>query len=388
MPPILWLFCLCNLVIGSAAFLVTGTLTPLSQGLGVSVQAAGQAMSAYALATAVLAPLALLATGKMNRRSALLLAMGVFAAGNTVCALAPSLPVLLAGRALMGLGAFFMPVAAGIAITLVPAAQRGKALAMVFLGMSLSYVIGVPLGAYTAAQFGWQAPFWGATAALLLMMAAVAWSVPRDIEAPSATFEGLGTLLIRPTVVQALGTTALYFTAIFIVFSYIGPVLKALAGPEGMDAKQLAVTLALFGCSGVLGTLVGGAANDRFGALPTLRVQLSVLGTTMLLLPLTAGQPLATLAVMLAWGTAGFGMMAPQQSRLAALSPAQTPILLSLNASMVYIGTALGAVLGGLASVHLGFAQLGWAGLPFVACALALLWFAQNSRPAGALPAR
>jgi MFS transporter, DHA1 family, inner membrane transport protein len=189
-------------------------------------------------------------------------------------------------------------------------------------------------------------------------------------------------------VVQALGTTALYFTAIFIVFSYIGPVLKALAGPEGMDAKQLAVTLALFGCSGVLGTLVGGAANDRFGALPTLRVQLSVLGTTMLLLPLTAGQPLATLAVMLAWGTAGFGMMAPQQSRLAALSPAQTPILLSLNASMVYIGTALGAVLGGLASVHLGFAQLGWAGLPFVACALALLWFAQNSRPAGALPAR
>jgi MFS transporter, DHA1 family, inner membrane transport protein len=380
MPPLIWLFSLCNLVIGTAAFIVTGILMPLSQGLGVSPQAAGQAMTTYALATALVAPLALLATGRWKRRNALLFSMGSYALGNALCAIASSLPWLLAGRALMGVGAFFTPVAAGIAVSLVPPQQRGKALAFVFLGISLSYVIGVPLGVWVAAQWGWRSAFGLAAAAALLAFALLAWKVPREVQAPGASFQGIGAVLAQSAVQRTLLLTLLYFTAIFLVFSYVGPVMKALVQ---LEPAGLAKTLALFGCSGVLGTLVGGWANDRFGALRTLRVQLAVLGASMALLPLTQGSYLAMVTVMLVWGTAGFGMMAPQQSRLAALSPEQTPLLLALNTSMLYIGTAAGAVLGAIASVHLGFAQLGWAGLPFVAAGLALLWFAQNSGPAG-----
>jgi DHA1 family inner membrane transport protein len=100
---------------------------------------------------------------------------------------------------------------------------------------------------------------------------------------------------------------------------------------------------------------------------------LTLLGATMLVLPATQGSWMALMATLLAWGVAGFGMMAPQQSRLAALSPAQAPMLLSLNTSMLYLGTASGAIVGGAFADRLGFAQLAWAGMPFVAFGLAIL---------------
>ncbi|MEO5770860.1 MAG: MFS transporter [Burkholderiaceae bacterium] len=371
MPRLLWLFSAVNLVIGSGAFVLGGILGPLARELGVSVASAGQAMTAYALSTALLAPLVLMGTGRWPRKRALLLALLLFAAGNVLCALADSLTALLIGRVLMGLGAVFTPIAAGIAVALVAPAQRGKALALVFLGISLSYVVGVPLGAWLGLQYGWHTPVWIAAATSTAALIAVALWVPARIDAPGAGFAGLGSLLARRDVLSVLLTTLLYFSAIFAVFSYIGPVLQALSP---MSGSRLSLTLALFGLSGVAGTLIGGVANDRFGSRHTLTVQLAVLGSTMALLPLTAGSWPALVLVLLAWGTAGFGMMAPQQSRLTALAPAQAPVLLSLNTSMLYLGTAGGAVVGGALASGLGFVRLGWAGVPFVALALVVLW--------------
>jgi DHA1 family inner membrane transport protein len=116
MPSKLWLFAVVNLIIGSGAFVLGGILVPLAQAMGVSIASAGQAMTAYALSTALLAPLALLVTGRWSRRHAMVAALLVFAAGNALCAWANALPLLLAGRVLMGVGAVFTPLAAGMAI--------------------------------------------------------------------------------------------------------------------------------------------------------------------------------------------------------------------------------------------------------------------------------
>jgi len=132
----------------------------------------------------------------------------------------------------------------------------------------------------------------------------------------------------------------------------------------------------------VAGTLIGGAANDRFGARRTLFVQLTLLGAMMALLPLTKGSWPLLMITLLVWGTAGFGMMVPQQSRIAGMAPKQAPMLLSLNTSMLYLGTAAGAIVGGAFATRLGFAQLGWAGLPFVAFGIAILWAVHTSGPA------
>jgi DHA1 family inner membrane transport protein len=208
MPRLLWLFCLVNLIIGSGAFVIGGILAPIAQDLQVSIPAAGQAMTAYALSTALLAPLALVATGGWSRKRALVAALVAFTLGNLVCALATSLPALLFGRVLMGLGAGFTPVAAGIAVAIVEPARRGKALALVFLGISLSYVIGVPIGAWLGLAYGWHVPIWAAVAAGVAALAVVAWWVPADIRAPGASFDGLGALLASSPSSSSSATSA------------------------------------------------------------------------------------------------------------------------------------------------------------------------------------
>jgi MFS transporter, DHA1 family, inner membrane transport protein len=371
MPRLLYLLALCNLVIGTGAFVLSGILQPLSTALGVSVGVAGQAMTVYALATALLAPVALVFTGHWPRRRALCFGLILFALGNLVCALSTHLGWLFAGRVLRGMGAVFTPLAAGITVALVHPDKRGRALSLVFLGMSLSYVIGVPLGAWLAFTLSWRWPFALVAAASLVGAAALIVVLPEDLKAPGASFAGLPALLRRSAVWWTLSFTLLYFMAIFVVFSYIGPVLQAL---YPMSHERLSITLVMFGLSGVAGTLFGGWANDRFGAQGTLALQMLVFGSMMLLVPFTQGQYAPMVAVFMVWGLTGFGMMAPQQSRLAALEPTQAPLLFSLNASMVYIGTALGAAVGGAFSGTVGMTHLAWVGAPLTLLCLFSLW--------------
>ena len=370
MPRPLYVLMLCNLVLGTGVFVLSGILSSVAESLQVSVAAAGQAMTAYAVSTALLAPLALVFTGRWSRRNVLVTGLVLFALGNFVCAAAQSLPVLLAGRVLMGIGAVFTPVSGSIAVALAAPQQRGRALSLVFLGISLSYVVGTPLGAWLGLRYGWRWPVGIVGVCTLAAVVALVALLPRGLSAPGASLDGLPRLLVRPPVAAALALTLLYFTAIFSVFAYIGPVLQALAP---MSAEALSLTLMFFGVSGVTGTLLGGWANDRFGSQRTLPVQLATLAAMMALVPLTKGDPLAVNAAFFAWGVAGFGMMAPQQSRLAELAPAQTPILLSLNSSMLYFGTAAGAVLGGAAAGSVGFHRLAWLGEPFALAGLTLL---------------
>ena len=138
MPAILYFFSLCNLVIGSGAFVLGGILEPMSQSLGVSVGAAGQTMTAYAASTALIAPLLVVVTAGWPRKRAVQLALSLFMLGCALCALAPTLGVLMVGRVLMGAGAMFTATVSALALSMVPAAQRGRALSTTFLGISLS----------------------------------------------------------------------------------------------------------------------------------------------------------------------------------------------------------------------------------------------------------
>ena len=381
MPPILYLFALTNLVIGTGVFVLSGILQPLAASLDVSVAVAGQVMTAYALTSACVAPLFLLATGRWPRKRAMLLALGLFAAGSVLSASAGSFAVLLMGRVLMGVGSVFSALAAGVAVALAPPERRGHALSLSFLGISLSYALGIPLGTWLGLTYGWQVPVWlvaGASAAVWIVL----WArLPRHIDAPGASFAGMASAARQWAVVRVWIRTLLYFVAIFSVFSYVGPVLLAL---NPMTPAQLSFTLVIFGLSGVAGTIIGGRAVDRFGALRTLRVQLAVLAAMMLLVPLTRGNYPLTMLVFVVWGVAGFGMMSPQQFLLVTLAPAQAPLLMSLNGSMLYVGTALGAVISGAFINRLGFDKLSWVGLPFALVALTTLWFDRRARLAPA----
>lgn len=377
MPRILYFFALCNLVIGSGAFVLGGILQPVSVALDISVAAAGQVMTAYALATALLAPVLIVLTAKWPRKHAIQLALSLFAAGNLVSALAPSLTVLLLGRVLMGAGAMFTAAVSALAVTLVAPALRGRALSTTFLGMGISYAVALPIGAWLGFEYGWRVPVWLCVAASLAALLAASVLLPTGAVTGGSSFSGFKTAVKQSAVWRVWLRTLLFFIAIFSVFTYVGPVLLAL---NAMGTTQLAVVLAIFGLAGVVGTLVGGWANDRFGSLQTTRVQLSVLVSMMCLLPFTQGHVLATVAILVAWGIAGFGLTAPQQSRLVSLSPAQAPLLLSLNSSMLYLGTALGAVVSGALINTVGFVHLAWVGAPFGLAALLTLVFDRAPR--------
>lgn len=383
MPRILYFFALCNLVIGSSAFVLGGILQPVGAALGISVAAAGQVMTAYAVATAVLAPVLIILTAKWSRKRAIQLALGLFTLGGLVSALAPDLTTLLLGRVLMGAGAMFSAAASALAVSMVPPALRGRALSITFLGMSISYAVGLPMGAWLGLEYGWRVPVWLSAGASLAVLLAASWLIPASMASAGSSFAGFRAAARQGAVLRVWLRTLLFFIAIFSVFAYVGPVLLTL---NPMSSTQLSVTLAVFGLAGVAGTLVGGWANDRFGALKTILVQLAVLTSTMCLLPLTAGNVPATLATLVAWGIAGFGLMAPQQSRLASLSPAQAPLLLSLNGSMLYIGTALGAVISGALIDSVGFAHLGWVGAPFGLLAILTLVFDRAPAACPAVP--
>jgi DHA1 family inner membrane transport protein len=368
--PTLALFSAGNLIIGTGAFILAGILTSVSADLGVGVGAAGQAMTAYALSTALLAPLILVLTGKMPRKQALALALGLFALGNLMCSLATGLPMLLGGRVLMGAGAMFTPIVAGLAVAMSPPAGRGRALSLVFLGISMSYVVGLPMGTWLTSLQNWRLPVQLVAAASVLMLGLLMWRLPAVTQSPGATFKGAGALIRQAEVARPLVLTLLYFTATFTLFGYIGPVLHAL-GP--LSVAQVSFTLLAVGLAGIAGTLIAGWATDRLGPVVTLRCQMATFLVAQSALPLAAGNYMAIVAVLLVWGTAGFGMMPPQQARLAAASPANAPLLLSLNTSMLYLGTALGSIVGGAFSASLGFDHIAWAGVPFLALGLLTL---------------
>ncbi|HSI53402.1 MAG: MFS transporter [Ramlibacter sp.] len=379
MPGILYLFALTNLVIGTGAFVLTGIVQPVADSLGVSVAAAGQAMTAHALASALFAPLLLLATGRWPRKRALMTALGLIAVGGAMCASAQSLAMLLAGRTLMGVGSVFSALVAGVVVAVTEPARRGRALSVAFLGVSLSYAFGLPLGTWLGFTYGWQVPVWLTSGACVVMMGLLYVLLPGDIKAPGASFAGLGAAARQWPILRVWLRTMLYFIAIFSVFSYVGPVMLAL---NPLTPGQLSFTLAMFGLSGVAGTLIAGRAVDRIGPVRTSIAQLTVLSMMMVLVPLTAGHHALTVVVFVAWGISGFGLMVPQQLLLAAYAPQQAPLLMSLTGSMLYIGTALGAAISGAFIGTIGFARLSWVGLPFALLALSTLWFDTRRRAA------
>lgn len=370
MPALLYFFALCNLIIASSAFVLGGILEPVSQALNVSLAATGQAMTAYALGAAVLAPMLILATGRWSRRATILLALGLFSLGSLASALAPSLGWLMVGRVIMGAGVMFTAAASATAVSLVAPTQRGQALAIANLGQSVSYAVGVPIGTWIGLQLGWRWPLWLAAGASALVLLLAMRLLPNTIKVTVAS-GSLRSAAAQGGVWRVWLRTLLMFTAIFFVFTYIGPVLQELGG---LNANELSIVLALFGCGGVVGTLMGGWAADRLGVLQTLALQLSIVALMMVLLPLTRGHPVLLTLAMVIWSINSFGSMTPQQSRLISLAPAQAPMLMSLNSSMLYVGAALGAATGGSLIGVVGMTRLPWVAVPFLALALLSLW--------------
>jgi MFS transporter, DHA1 family, inner membrane transport protein len=354
---ILLLLAFANFVIGIGAFVVIGVLTPIAGAFDVSHAEAGWVMTAYGLIYAASSPPLVALTGAVDRGFLIVGGLMTLLCGSLLAALAPSFATLLVARALMAVGAGLVtPVAASIAATLVEPERRGRALATVFGGFTLAQVFGVPAGAWLGYSFGWRTAFW-AVALLSAIAAAILFKlIPRKLKVPATSLKSLGKVLATPRLDLAISLTALFFGALYALYTYLAAFLEARHG-LGRDGVTMALTI--FGVAAVIGNGLGGLLTDRIGPALTLVILCVAECVIMPFLTLVAMPLWATLATLAVWSVFSFAFMAAQQARLVALDPLRTSTLFSLNASALYLGGSIGALLGGEALKLAGVDALG-----------------------------
>jgi predicted MFS family arabinose efflux permease len=286
--------------------------------------------------------------------------------------------LLLASRVLMAMGAALCtPTAIGVAVALASPERRGRAVALVTSGLTVATVIGVPLGTMVGNQFGWRATFVMVAALGAVALAGVLYGVPRGLPNSPATLGARLAVARHPGVLYALATTVLWAIGGFTVFTYLTIPLQGL----GFNAADISLALLIFGSAAAIGNLLGGMLADRFGPLPMAAVSLAGMATALVLLSLVLKSATpdharyVVLLLVFGWAIAGWAFYPAQIASIIRIDPRSSVIALSLNASALYLGFALGAAAGGVVLSTLGPTDLGWVGGSSVAASLAVLLF-------------
>jgi MFS transporter, DHA1 family, inner membrane transport protein len=365
--------------IGTEAFVIAGVLPGIAADLRVSVPAAGQLVTLFAVAYAIAAPVMATLTAAVPRRPLLVTAMAAFTAANVFAALAPGYLWLALARVLAAVSAAaYTPTAGAVAAMTAAPAQRGRALAIVTGGLSVAAVIGVPIGTWIGSLFGWRMTFVFVAVLAAAAMTGIAAILPATPTPVFVPFRERVSLLGRRRVLAALAITTSWMTGIYVLYTYIAPVLRITAG---VTERELSVLLLVFGVFGVAGTWLGGLGADRLGVTRTSVPALIVIGSVLLMLPVLATTPLRATLLMGAWGL-GWAFVTAHQHRLVSLAPSTPAVILSFNSSALYVGIALGAGIGGLLFEHAPVSALGIVGCVFELAALTMV-VALGRRAAG-----
>ncbi len=365
--------------IGTTEFVIVGLLPSVAADTGTSLSQAGLLVTGYALGVALGAPPLAALTARASPYKALLGLMLLFIIGNALCAMAPGYGWLMAGRVVASLthGAFF-GLGATVAALLVPVQRRSSAIALMFSGLTLANVLGVPAGALIGQHAGWRATFWAVTGLGMLALIALSMLMPRSLRLQTTSNGGPGwALLRRPRLVGALALTALGFGGIFATLTFLSPLLQT---ASGFSASQVNGLLLLFGLGLTLGNLLGGWAADRWSG-RSMFVILAALATVEELLHLALRSQPLVVACLLLWGMAAFATAPGLQSRVLGEASDAPALASTLNIAAFNLGNAGAAWLGGEALRHgIAIAWLPTLSAGLTLTALALLTWMQRTR--------
>ena len=377
-----------NFVIGTGTLIVLGMLPQLADGLGVSLPMAGQLITAFAVTVCLAAPLLASATSRFDRRALLASMQLLFLVGHLAAALVSSYGPMLAVRVVTSIGAaLFTAQAASTAALLVPPGERGRALAFVFLGWSVASVVGLPLGAYVSASFGWRAGF-GLVAALAALGTAVVWAaLPHGLKVRPVDGAMWRAILTNSSLLSVIAATALMTAGSFALFGYFVPAAHAFIDAS---ASQVSILFATLGLMSIMGNALAARFMDRAGAGSVVVWCLAIVAAGHLLWPWSVGHPAVLAAAIAIWGLGFAAGLSAQQARLAAIAPAHASVSIALNSSAVYLGQAIGAAGAGLIIAHVsgatGYASLAALSVPLLIGAIGLSLFASVRGARAAAP--
>ncbi len=358
--------------IGTSEFIIMGLLPDLAHSFQVSIPKTGILVSGYALSVTLGSPLVALALSRMDRKRALLILMGMFTAGNALCALAPTFALLLGARVLTALshGAFF-GIGSIVASHMVPRSERAQAIALMFTGLTLANVLGVPAGTALGQAFGWRFAFWALVPIGLVAGLGLFRLVPHQ-PADKMHLKHELRAALRPQVQLVLAISTLSSVAMFCVFTYIAPILEQVTH---LSPTAVTRVLVIFGVGITLGNLLGGRLAD-WKQLPV------VLGGFLLLIVIFLAMPFLELKVIPAvvmvfvWGCVHFAAGSPLQARIVDQAKGAPNLASTLNQGAFNLGNAIGASLGGImltSGISYRYLSLGSAAVISVALLVALV---------------
>ncbi|WP_439884700.1 MFS transporter [Pseudomonas syringae] len=366
MPLSLFILALSAFAIGTTEFVIMGLLPDVAADLGVSIPGAGWLVTGYALGVAIGAPFMAMATARLPRKAALVTLMGIFIVGNLLCALASDYDVLMFARVVTALchGAFF-GIGSVVAAGLVPANRRASAVALMFTGLTLANVLGVPLGTALGQYAGWRSTFWAVTVIGVIALIGLIRFLPTnrdeeklDMRAELAALKGAGIWL-------SLTMTALFSASMFALFTYVAPLLGDVTGvsPQGVTW-----TLLLIGLGLTVGNVIGGRMADRKVSSTLIAVFISMAAISTAL-SWTSAALIPTEITLFLWAVAAFAAVPALQINVVTFGKAAPNLVSTLNIGAFNVGNALGAWIGGSVIAH----GLGLTRVPLAAAALAVL---------------
>lgn len=391
MPIALLALTLSAFAIGTTEFVIVGLLPTVAADLSISIPSAGLLVSLYALGVAIGAPVLTALTGKLPRKALLLALMALFTAGNLLAWQAPRYETLVAARILTGLahGVFFS-IGSTIATGLVPREKAASAIAIMFTGLTVALVTGVPLGTFIGQHFGWRETFLAVSVLGVVAFIGSAVFVPRHIaHTPPASLAQQAQVLVEPRLLLVYAKTAIGYGGTFIPFTFLASILTDISG---FSAAAVGWVMLVYGVSVAVGNLWGGKLADRLGPIPALRIIFALLAAVLLVLQFTAPHPWLAVGTVLLWGAVAFGNVPGLQvyvvKQAERFTPQAVDVASGLNIAAFNLGIAGAAWAGGLIVTHRGLQHTPWIGALVVLVSLALThWSGVLDRRSG-IPVR
>lgn len=369
----IYLLALISLLVGTSEFVLVGILDKVADDVGITVAAAGQLVTIFAVANAIGTPLIILATSKLklNQRKLLILALVFTVVGSLMTVLLPGFTLLMISRIVLALGmGLFIVTASSFAIKVAPHGHQASALATVAMGFSASLVLGVPIGRFISASYDWTMIFWAIALLGLLAMFAIVKVIPvTEAETPIPLTKQLG-ILKNPKVTALFLVTFFVFIGYGIFYTYVTPFINEVSP---MSNTALSLTLLGFGLATLIGSRLGGFMSDRLGINSTLFLGMTINALALILLATIAGSHAITVLLLLIWGTAAWTSGPTLQYNLVKIAPKSSGIILSLSSSFIQLGMASGAGIGGIAISQLDIQSIAWIGAAAILIGIVIL---------------
>ncbi|HIE4799149.1 TPA: MFS transporter [Serratia marcescens] len=378
MPLALLALTISAFAIGTTEFVIVGLIPTIAEQLGVTVPSAGLLVTIYALGVAIGAPVLTALTSRIPRKLLLVGLMVLFTLGNLLAWQSPSYESLVVARLLTGLahGVFFS-IGSTIATSLVAKEKAASAIAIMFGGLTVALVTGVPLGTFIGQQFGWRETFLAVSLIGAVATLASVILVPSNIKNQgSASVREQLKVLTHPRLLLIYAITALGYGGVFTTFTFLAPMMQELAG---FSAPTVSWILLAYGVAVAVGNIWGGKLADRHGAVRALSFIFAALAVLLLVFQFTASHSIAALLTVIVMGVFAFGNVPGLQvyvvQKAAQYTPNAVDVASGLNIAAFNIGIALGSVIGGQTVASLGLAQTPWIGALIVVVALLLVSF-------------